>query len=86
MTAERSRLPQDAAGLVLALDVTGRMLGVLEDRVALLEDALAAERRERSRAEDLLAQLRATFDTGDVDPSSPVGAQNVGYDRPAATT
>lgn len=73
---ERVHLGADAAGLVVMLDVAGRMVGGLEDRVALLEDALAAERRERARAEGLLARLRAYADTPDDRPPGTDGGDD----------
>lgn len=83
---ERGRLGLEAGGLVVMLDLAGQTIAALEDRVTVLEEALVAERRERSRVEAMLDELRreaSRLDTGDVDPSSPAGADNDRHDRPA---
>lgn len=76
-TPTRARLGAEAPGLVVMLDLAGATIAGLEDRIGLLEDALAAERAERRRTEALLDELRRDLarreaahpsDTADVDP------------------
>lgn len=89
-TPDRGRLGANAPGLVVMLDLAGQTIAALEDRVNLLEEALVAERRERSRVEAMLDELRRQagreaedLDTANVDPSSPGPADNDRHDRPA---
>lgn len=58
----------ESAGLVVMLDSAGRTISDLEGRVEQLTATLVAERAARLEAEGLLAELRATIDTPDVDP------------------
>lgn len=71
-----------SAGLVVMLNIAGQLIDNLEDRVALLEDALVAERGERARVEDLLARLRAEHDTPNVTPPGPDTSDTRPHDPP----
>lgn len=84
MTAAQQRAIE-SAGLVVMLDSAGRTISELEGRVEQLSAALVAERAGRLEAEHLLAELRATLDTPDVDPQDPpVGDDEQHDDDPAA--
>lgn len=69
---------EHGAGLVVMLDAAGRTIAQLEHRVDQLGAALLAERQERQRIADLLAECRGECAaTGDV-PTTQQPADNNG--------
>lgn len=77
-----------APGLTHMLELAGRTIAQLEDRVEQLTTALGAERQQRAEVEALLARLRTApaggVDTGDVDPLGPRVTETVAHETDPA--